>query len=266
MTEAGPEPGYDTVEVGQDGPVLSVRLNRPQAMNAFNADMGRELKHVFEVVLPSSDARVLVLRGAGDNFMAGADLGLLEHWMSLDEDELNRTFADGFDAGALAAVDVPVVCAVDGIAFGLGFDLALAADYVIASDRALFGLPESNVGVVPMGASTYHLQRRVGAGRALRVQMLGENVAAAQALEWGLVAKVVPPEELDAAVAKAAGRFAARSRSAMAATKRLIRDQSAEAVRAAVTAERAAMIAMLRSADVVEGVAAVREKRRPSFS
>ena len=254
------------VLVSHDGPVTWVTFNRPQQMNAFDRSMGVALTQIFAEQIPKSDARAVVVTGAGDNFMAGADLALLEHWMTLSDTELRQSFADGFDARMLSDVDVPVICAVDGIAFGLGFDLILAADYTIASDRSLLGLPESDVGVVPMGGSTYHLAQRVGVGRASRVQIFGEKLKAAQALEWGLVAQVVGPEELQANAAKVANRFAARSRSATAATKRLVRAGAADGVARAIEAERTAMTACLRHDDVREGIAAIREKRRPSFA
>jgi enoyl-CoA hydratase/carnithine racemase len=254
-----------TVQVEQDGPILHVRLNRPRQLNAFTAEMGSDLKRAFEETVPASGSRVVVMSGHGGNFMAGADLSLLEHWTTLGSAELMRTFEAGFDAGALSQCAVPVVCAVDGIAFGLGFDLTMAADYVVATDRAQFGLPETNVGVVPMGASTYHLQARVGVARALRVQLLGQPLSAAQAMDWGLVAEVVAPEDLAATVAKVAGRIVARSPVAMLETKRLVRAVAAEAASRALAAEQAAMIRCLGQPDVLEGVAAVREKRRPRY-
>jgi enoyl-CoA hydratase/carnithine racemase len=260
-----PGPDQSIVQVEQRGPVLHVRFNRPRQLNAFNAAMGVELLRIFTQDIPASRARVVVLSGNGGNFMAGADLDLLENWTRMQRDELISSFAVGFDARLLSEADVPVVCAIDGIAFGLGFDLALAADYVIATEKALFGLPEADVGVVPMGGSTWLLQQRIGVGRALRVQMLGEKVRAPQALEWGLVAQVVPSEELDAAVEKYVARIARRSALAMTATKRLVRSISGPAMRTAADAERQAMADCVKEPDVLEGVAAIREKRAPVF-
>lgn len=254
----------DTVEIRTVDDVLTVRLNRPKQLNALDPTMGQDLGRVFPALVESTGARCVVLTGNGGNFMAGADLGLLERWATLTPEELMADLAATFQAAALESLPVPVVAAVDGVAFGMGLDLALACDLVIATDRAVFGLPETDVGVVPLGAATHHLPHLLGMSRASRVVLLGERFSAAQAHDWGLVAKVVAPEELEAAALDAAVRFARRSSVAIREAKQLLRAWPAD-TNAAVAAEREAFSRCLAGPDVNEGIAAVRERRRPDY-
>jgi enoyl-CoA hydratase len=255
---------FHTLEVDQAGEILHVRFNRPDQMNAFNAQMGDELSEVFGAGLRASGAAVVVLSGNGGAFMAGADLEQLERWATLGSEALQAELSAGFQAKVIEDVAVPVIAAVDGVAFGLGLDIVLACDFAIASERAVFSLPETNVGVVPMGASTHHLPHLLGMGRAARVILLGERFKAADALAWGVVMEVVPPDELATAADALAAKVTERSRSALAAAKRLLRSWPADPA-SAIAAECAAFERCLTEPDSQEGIAALRERRRPTF-
>jgi enoyl-CoA hydratase len=256
---------FKTVDVEHDESVLRVRFNRADALNALNDEMADELAVVFGQVVGDSGARAVVISGNGGNFMAGADLARLEAWAAQPADAVTAALASGFSAAMVEAVPVPVIAAVDGVALGIGFDISLAADLVIATDRAVFALPEVDVGVVPVGGSSKILTQRIGRGRATRVVLFGERVKADRALDWGLVSAVVPPSELDGAVAEQVKRILRRSPTAMRAAKRLLRSTPALPADEAAAAERHEFVGCLAGPDVAEGIAAVRERRRPRF-
>jgi enoyl-CoA hydratase/carnithine racemase len=256
---------FQTVEVELDQGVLHVRFNRTDQLNALDDKMADELAVVFGKVVSSSSAKAVVISGNGGNFMAGADLRRLEAWAKMPAESVIDSLAVGFSAAMVEEVPVPVIAAVDGAAFGIGFDISMAADIVIATDRAVFALPEVDVGVVPLGGSSRILVQRLGLGRATQIVMLGERIKADRALEWGLATAVVAQADLDAAVAAQAKKLVRRSAVAMGAAKRLLRSTPAMSADAAAAAERQLFASCVASPDVVEGIAAVRERRRPQF-
>jgi enoyl-CoA hydratase len=256
---------FRTLKVEVAEAVVRVRFARADQLNALNDTMAEELATVFGELIPASDAKVVVLSGDGGAFMAGADLDRLARWTSQPAAAVEADLNTGFSAAMVEQVGIPVIAAVDGVAFGIGFDLALAADAVIASERAVFALPEVDVGVVPLGGSTRILAHRIGLARATRVVVFGERVPAERALEWGLVATVVPPEGLDAAVDDLVRKVLRRSPAAMRAAKRLLRSTPSMSAAVAAAAERQEFLGCLAGPDVAEGIAAVRERRRPTF-
>jgi len=256
---------FSTVRVERSDEVCRVHFDKPGQLNALDDEMADELSVVFGEVLPTSDARVVVVSGNGGTFMAGAALDRLDSWRAQTPEAVTKELRTGFTAALVERLPMPVVAAVDGVAFGIGLDICLAADTVVATDRAVFALPETDVGVVPLGGVTHILAHRIGLSRATRVVMLGEKVPAARALEWGLVSSVVTPEELDGAVDALVGKLLRRSDVAMRAAKRLLRSTPAMTVEGAAEAERAEFLACLTSPDVAEGITAVRERRRPQF-
>jgi len=257
---------FSTVQVEWSDAVCRVRFDKPGQLNALDNEMADELAVLFGEVLPNSEARVVVISGNGGTFMAGASLDRLESWRAQPPEAVAKALTTGFTAVMVELTPMPVVAAVDGVAFGIGLDICLAADTVIATDRAVFALPETDVGVVPLGGSTHILAHRVGLGRATRIVMFGEKVPAQRALEWGLVSSVVTPEELDGAVDALVDKLLRRSPGAMRAAKRLLRSTPALTVEEAARAERAEFLACLTAPDVAEGIAAVRERRRPQFA
>jgi enoyl-CoA hydratase/carnithine racemase len=256
---------FTTLEVEVADAVFRVRFARVDQLNALDDTMADELATVFGELIPASDAKVVVVSGGGGAFMAGADLDRLEKWAGQPAAAVEEDLKTGFSAGMIESVGIPVIAAVDGVAFGIGFDIALAADAVIASERAVFALPEVDVGVVPLGGSTRILAQRIGLARATRVVVFGERVPAERALEWGLVTTVVPPDGLDAAVDDLARKVLRRSPVAMKAAKRLLRSTPSMSAAAAADAERQEFLECLAGPDVAEGIAAVRERRRPTF-
>lgn len=247
-----------------DGPVATVTLARTAARNALTWEMYDALAEACDA-LPGSGARVLILRGSGGAFSAGTDISQFDDV---------RTGADGVAyerrigrvIDRVEALDIPTVAAIDGPAVGGGLALAVACDLRLASDRARLGVPVARtLGNCLSAENLGRLVDLVGAGRALELLFTGRLVSADQALEWGLVTRVVPAGELDAEASVLAGELAARAASTVAATKALLRRLRA-ARRPAPGACDDILAACYASADFREGVAAFTDKRPPAFS
>lgn len=237
--------------------VLHVVLNRPGKRNALDLDMVRSLTRAIDA--RPADTRVILLSG-GDFFCAGADISVYGRGDLGEIGELTR--AAGVLVEAIAAVPVPVIAAVEGMALGGGFEVALAADLVVAGNTAKLGLPEVSLGLIPGWGGTQRLAAQVGGRKAKQLIMFQQRLTAAEAYELGLVNEVVPAgTSLDRALEWAAV-LADSSASALAATKELV----SGAERAlAYSDERATLMELFTSADGVEGVAAFVEKRPAAF-
>jgi 2-(1,2-epoxy-1,2-dihydrophenyl)acetyl-CoA isomerase len=244
-----------------------IEVNRPEALNAWTADMGRQLLAHLTNASADTDVRAILLTGAGRAFSAGADV---KDPRELTEDgapDLKSRLHDIYNPIVLTvrAAPKPVVAAVHGAVAGLGVSLALSADLLIAAQDAYFLLAFVRIGVMPdAGASTF-LAERVGIARAAQLAMLGEKLPAAQALDWGVVNAVHPDDELHAAGHALVARLAAGPTVALASIKRSL---SAAAQRG--LAEQVALEADLQQAhattyDYAEGVAAFKEKRPTVF-
>lgn len=247
-----------------DGPIATVTLARTAARNALTWEMYDALAEACDA-LPGSGARVLILRGSGGAFSAGTDISQFD---------AVRTGADGVAyerrigrvIDRVEALDIPTVAAIDGPAVGGGFALAVACDLRLASDRARLGVPVARtLGNCLSAENLGRVVDLVGAGRALELLFTGRLVSADQALEWGLVTRVVPAGELDAEASVLAAELAARAASTVAATKALLRRLRA-ARRPAPGACDDILAACYASADFREGVAAFAGKRPPAFS
>ncbi|MEZ5419553.1 MAG: enoyl-CoA hydratase [Vicinamibacterales bacterium] len=247
-----------------DGPIATVTLARTAARNALTWEMYDALAEACDA-LPGSGARVLILRGSGGAFSAGTDISQFD---------AVRTGADGIAyerrigrvIDRVEALDIPTVAAIDGPAVGGGFALAVACDLRLASDRARLGVPVARtLGNCLSAENLGRVVDLVGAGRALELLFTGRLVSADQALEWGLVTRVVPAGELEAEASVLAAELAARAASTVAATKALLRRLRA-ARRPAPGACDDILAACYASADFREGVAAFAGKRPPAFS
>src|SRR5919106_1123465 len=190
---------YETVIWEQSGGVGRITLNRPDSLNAWTAEFGRELKAVVEGEAADESVRALLVTGAGRGFSSGADLkaGFDPHPEDGKPDvkkELHELYHP-IIAG-IRRIEKPVVAAVNGPAVGIGCSLALACDLVLAAESAFFGLAFVNIGLMPDGGSTLFVPATVGKARAFQMALLGERVDAQRALEWGLVNFVYPDERI----------------------------------------------------------------------
>jgi enoyl-CoA hydratase len=243
----------------EDG-VAILTLNRPKALNALNSRTISELDAVLQAEARAEGVRAVVLTGAGDKaFVAGADIAEMSAMSPLQA----RAFAElGQRAFArLEALPIPTIAAVNGYALGGGGELALACDLVYASERARFGQPEVNLGLVPSWGGTQRLARRVGTMRALEIVLTGEHYDAVRAKEMGLCLEVLPPEKLlPHAIAKAKV-IASRGPLAVATAKHALRTGADAGLAQGLALEAEAFGLVFATEDAREGTRAFVEKR-----
>lgn len=250
----------DPVLTEAKGPVLTIRLNRPEKKNAVSLAMYRVMTAALNRAAEDPAIRVVVIRG-GDDFSAGNDIA----------DFLAAGGETGLDPilgflDALAAFPKPLVAGVRGAAIGIGTTLLLHCDVVLASATARFQLPFVQLGLVPEAASSLLLPAMAGRLRASWWLLTGEGFDAEAALAAGLITRLLPDEALDAELGAAAARLAALPPAAVRQTKALLRAPQQAAVREAMTREVEAFGAQLKSAEAREAFTAFLEKRKPDFS
>jgi len=255
---------YETILVAREGHVATVTLNRPDKLNAINATLLRELFHTVVELGADRDVRCAILTGAGDKaFAAGADIAAMRDMTSAEA----RSFAHlGHALGErIESTPFPILAALNGFALGGGCELALACDFIYASDGAKLGQPEVNLGVIPGFGGTQRLARRVGIGRARELCYTGDAISAQEALRIGLVNAVVPHAELRAKALETATKIAAKGPLAIAQCKRVIHRGADVPLPVANELEAQAFAALFGSGDQREGMAAFLEKRKASF-
>lgn len=247
------------------GAVALLRLNRPEALNALDAELVRVLGDALERATADASVRVLVLTGEGGAFCSGADLKEALGALDAGADLGGRLAAFQKSVRLIAAARQPVLAAVDGAAVGFGADLALACDLRLLSERAYFQEKFVGIGLMPDGGGTFHLPRLLGLGRALELTLLAERLDAARAVELGLALRVVPPSELVPQALALAERLAEGPPLALAAIKQAVRASLDGTFEQALEREAEGQTKLLRSADLREGILAFKEKRKPRF-
>jgi len=253
----------DVVTVQRDGAVAIVTINRPKALNAINQAVLDGLDAALDQLEAAADVRCMVLTGAGGKaFVAGADITAMA---SLGAVEAER-FAGSGQAilNRLASAAFPVIAAVGGFALGGGCELAMACDLVIAGERARFGQPEVNLGVIPGFGGTQRLVRRVGMSAALDLCLTGRIIKAEEALRMGLASRVVEGDVLDAAT-QIAHTIASKGPVAVRLCKRAIHENADSALDSAQAAERSLFGLCFATEDQTEGMAAFIQKRTADF-
>jgi enoyl-CoA hydratase len=260
--------GYEFVSVDDESDGVRVlTLNRPERMNSWNAQMRQEMREAVEDTALDPGVRVLIVTGAGDRaFSAGEDVAGMGDLTALGTRGFRshvRRIHDVFDA--IEAMEVPVIAAVDGVAAGGGFELALSCDFRVAGDSARFAMPEAKVGLIPGSGGCSRLVRHVGLGRAKELVMLGGTLRAARAEQLGLVTEVsVAGGALDAARAMAA-RLGAVAPLALGMAKFVLNtctDVDAETGR---RLERLGQSVLKTTEDHREGAQAFLDKRTPEW-
>jgi 2-(1,2-epoxy-1,2-dihydrophenyl)acetyl-CoA isomerase len=258
---------YETILLDIADGAARLTLNRPDRLNSFTVQMHDEVSRALEAV-SRSDVRVLVLTGAGRGFCAGQDLS----------DRAVAPGGGGVDLGEslekrynplirrLTTLEMPVVCAVNGVAAGAGANIALACDIVIAAKSAKFIQSFANIGLVPDSGGTWTLPRLAGQARAMGLALTGEPLTAERAEAWGLIWKCVDDDKLGDEANALAIKFASAPTRGLAMSKKLIRESGARTLEAQLDVERDAQRALGRTGDYKEGVAAFMEKRPAKFS
>ncbi len=260
--EATPATAPELLQSVSDG-VLTLTLNRPEVLNAITPALLDEVTDALREAASGRTVRAVIITGAGRGFCSGQDL--------------RAATANGLDVGAvlrdhytpairaIRSMDQPVIAAVNGVAAGAGFSLALACDLRIAAESATFVQAFVRIGLVPDLASTYFLPRLIGPARAAELMMLGDTVNSARALELGVVNWVVPDSGLAAAASELAGRIARGPRS-IGLTKRALEASHENDLEAQLAVEERLQTEATTTSDFVEGVGAFLEKRRATFT
>jgi len=258
---------YEHLIAEQDGGALRLTLNRPETLNAWHPDFGRELKNAIEVDAADPSVRAVLITGAGRGFSSGADL---KAGFDAAEDgkpdvakELNQLYHPIMEG--LRQLEKPVVAAVNGPAVGIGASLAFACDLVLAAESAYFGLAFVNIGLMPDGGSTLFVPAAVGKARAFQMALLGERVPADRALEWGLVNYVHPDDRLMDEANSLVEKLAAGPTRSYAGSKQALNRMLYPDLDGQLDLEAELQHALARTKDFQEGVTAFVEKRDPAF-
>ncbi|MEF8766397.1 MAG: enoyl-CoA hydratase-related protein [Candidatus Accumulibacter phosphatis] len=250
--------------------VATLTLNRPGSLNALNLAMIDELRALSARAAFDPEVRVVILRGAGDHFMAGGDLKWFRDQLALSPHERQRCFEELIAVAhasilTLKGMGKPAIAAVHGAVAGFGMSLMMACDLVLAADNAYFTLAYSNIALSPDGGATWSLPRQVGLKQAMEIALLGDRFDATRARELGLVNRVVPWAQLSVEAAMLAQRLAMGPAAALARTKALLNQSLGTALEAQLQAEQRAFAACGADPDFNEGLAAFFERRKASY-
>jgi enoyl-CoA hydratase len=249
----------DTVLRELEGRVALLTVNRPDKLNALNQQVRDDMLALLDEIEADDGVGAVVITGAGEkSFIAGADIGEFAGRTPFDQREAMRS-PRIFDV--MASFPKPVIAMINGFCLGGGCELAASCDIRIASDRARFGQPEINLGLIPGGGGTQRLPRHIGIGQAMRLILSGEMIAAEEAVRIGLVDLVAPAEELRQTTLALAAKIAAKSPLTLRVAKEAIRASQRMAVEEGILYERDLFCLCFSSEDKVEGVSAFLEKR-----
>jgi enoyl-CoA hydratase len=256
---------YETLQYHETGFVATVCLNRLEKKNALNTQMRQELERLLREVAENSNIRAVVLTGGEEIFCAGADISEMTGAANAESSYKHaRDYQILFEQ--VESLPQPVIAAVSGWALGGGCELALACDFRIASDSARFGLPEIKIGAFPGGGGTQRLPRLIGAAKAKEMILLGEPIAAQEALAVGLVMKVVAKHQMMDEACQLAGKLAALPRLALQASKMLINRSQEINLTSGLEFEARTFGGIAHTHDLAEGTKAFVEKRKPNFT
>jgi enoyl-CoA hydratase len=253
---------YKTIVVEMQDHIGTVRLNRPDALNALNSQLLGELSEALTELDASNRVRAMIITGSDKAFAAGADI----------KEMADKSFVDIFledffaaPAQAITSCRKPIIAAVAGYCLGGGCEIAMMCDFIIAADTAKFGQPEINLGVIPAIGGTQRLARFVGKSKAMEMVLTGRFMDAAEAERAGLVSRVVPAKELGREAREAAAKIAEKSPLAVRAAKEAVNRAYETTLREGVLFERRLFAALFSTEDQAEGMAAFAEKRTPQF-
>ncbi len=258
----------ELVLVEHSAGVMKITLNRPEVLNSLNAQMAGELHSALEAARADKSVRAVVLTGAGRAFCAGQDLSEVPESSEGSMIDLGATVRATYNPviRAIRSLDLPVICAVNGVAAGAGANLALACDIVLAAENASFIQSFARVGLVPDSGGTFFLPRIVGLARATALMMTGDKISASRANEIGIVYRVCPPDTLQLETMSLAAEMAAMPTRGLGLTKRALNASLANDLDSQLDLEADLQREAGRTRDFVEGVSAFLEKRKPVFT
>ena len=256
---------YEEILVAREGRVGMITLNRPAAMNALSSALMREVGEALDAFEADAGIGAIVLTGNEKAFAAGADI------KEMQDAGFSDIFLADFPAGRAAAwrrittIRKPIIAAVAGYALGGGCELAMACDFILAADTAVFGQPEITIGTMPGAGGTQRLARALGKSKAMEMCLTGRRMDAAEAERSGLVARVVPAAELLAEAVRTAAKIAAMSLPATMMVKEAVNTAFETPLAEGLRFERRAFQSTFATEDRREGMAAFAEKRKPNF-
>jgi enoyl-CoA hydratase len=256
--------GYETIIFEKHENVAVIKFNRPKALNAINPQLLAEVHKALDEIEKDPSLKVVVLTGEGDKaFIAGADISYMVNLSSLGA---RRWALEGHDLGfRIENFPIPVIACVNGFALGGGAEMAMACDFIYASETAKFGQPEINLGLIPGFGGTQRLPRLVGKAMARELCMTGGMISAQEAKAIGLVNKVFPPDRLWEETMKTAQLIATKGKVALRGVKQCIDRGYDTDLRRGCQIEADAFGFCLASPDAKEGMSAFLEKRKPDF-
>ncbi|MGD0794636.1 MAG: enoyl-CoA hydratase-related protein [Dehalococcoidales bacterium] len=241
---------YRTIIFSKQGHIASITLNRPRTGNAVNPTMAQEIEEVCRSVNQDDDIYAVTITGRGSAFCAGGDI---------------REEGQYHPAESIAAIDRPVIAALNGDALGEGLEMALSCDIRLASAKAHFGLLQAATGQMPADGGTQRLPRLIGKGKALELSMTAEIISAREALEIGLVSRVCEPEALDGEVQKLAETIGAKGPIALRYLKEAINKGLDLTLEQGLRLEADLYFLLHTTADRTEGIRSYLEKRKPEY-
>lgn len=255
---------YTCIKFEKNEAVLTITLNREDVFNAFNDEQSFELQDALKQAAKDPEVRVIVLTGAGKAFCSGQDLKAIS---SSKNRSLSESLYKRYNPiiKSMRNMPKPIICRLNGVAAGAGCSLALACDFVVASENASLIEVFVNVGLVLDSGSSYFLPRLVGSNRAFEMATMASKVTATQALEWGMINRVVPAEQLDEEVNKVAAYYASAPTKAIAMIKKMLNQSHFSTLDQMLEMEAYSQEIAGRSEDYSEGVGAFNEKRKPVF-
>ena len=258
---------YETVIWEQDGGAGTITLNRPESLNAWTEQFGRELGQVIAGEAAAESVRAVLITGAGRGFSSGADLKAGFHPADDGRPDIRSELEDVYHPviTGLRRLPKPVVAAINGPAVGIGLSLALACDLILAAESAFMSLAFVNIGLMPDGGSTAFVPPAIGRARAFQLALLGERLTASQARDWGLVNWVYPDDQLMAEARALVARLAAGPTQSYASSKRALNQSIYGDLDTQLTLEAELQHALGRTQDFIEGAAAFVGRRAPEF-
>ncbi|MBI1908886.1 MAG: enoyl-CoA hydratase/isomerase family protein [Deltaproteobacteria bacterium] len=256
--------GYQYLQVQSENFISTVTISREKALNALNADLLKEIQQCFGEISKNGDVRAVILTGAGDRaFVAGADIAAMSSMTPVGALEFGKLGHSAMDA--VDHCPKPVIAAVNGFCLGGGLELALACDFIYASERAKLGLPEVGLGLFPGWGGTQRLARLIGKGRAKEMIFSAKILSAEEAFRFGIANKICKPEELLAEVRLVAGEIAKKGPLAVTLAKKVIHEGFDLSLAEGLSQERNSFPKCFETSDLKEGLAAFLEKRPARF-
>ncbi len=255
---------FRTIILEKTDGVARIIFNRPDVLNAFNYQMSKELKEVIRDISVDKEVRLVIITGAGNAFMSGADISMVYEWTNMNEKEVRKIFEESFNPTMLEQLPQPVIAAVNGYAFGMGCEIALGCDFRIASDNAQFGQLEIRLGIMTGEGGSVRLPRLIGKLKAMEIILTGDRIDAQEAYRIGLVNKVVPHEALDQEINKIVEKLKSKSVLAMKNSKISVNRSMETGLEEALDNELSLFCKVIKSFDAKEGISAFLQNKKPT--